>query len=210
VTARPRRRLRRLLPLLLAAALLPGCGPAWRRAEGPAAERGPAGRVLVFARVPSEDNRAVAERAADMLAGALRESRDLVVPRELQSAAVLAGLGPWPRLAERLERGGWPTAEERGVLRDRFGIRTLVATEVTAYEQVWGKYAKFTRVGVEAQAFDVASAGIQWRLRGDAEVEDMRGRAFQYAMERAVRELTDAIEPQWNFSLTDAWRYWRR
>ena len=96
------------------------------------------------------------------------------------------------------------------MLGERFGIRTLVATDVTENDQVWGKYAKFTRAGVDAQAFDLASDRVIWRLRRDTEVEDMRGRAFRFAMEQATRELAAAICPRRSFSLVDAWRYWRR
>lgn len=210
VSARGGRWSRWLVPLLLMAAVLPGCGYLWAKSEGPA-KRLSAGHALVFARVGSEDNRAIAESAAEMLAGALRESSDVVTVREVLPAAAAAGLGGWaPRVVERLQRGSWPATDEQRVLEERFGIRTLVAVDVVAYEQVWGKYAKFTRAGVEAQGFDVASGAVQWKLRGEAEVEDMRGRAFQYAIEQAVGELADAIHPRWKFSLNNAWRYWRR
>jgi hypothetical protein len=209
VSARTGRWRRDLAPLVLLATLVPGCGYAWVKSDGPAT-RLPAGQLLVAARLGSEENRAVAESAADILAGALRESSDVVTVRELLHAATVDGLGWAPRVVERLQRGGWPAAEERRVLQERLGIRTLVAVDVVAYEQVWGKYAKFTRAAVEAQALDLASGEVQWKLRGEAEIEDMRGRAFQYVLEQAVRELADAIHPRWKFSVTDAWRYWRR
>lgn len=209
MSARTGRWRRDLAPLVLLAALVPGCGYAWVRSDGPAA-RLPAGQLLVVARLGSEENRAVAESAADLLAAALRESSDVVAVRKLLHAAAVDGLGWAPRVVERLQRGSWPAAEERRVLQERFGIHTLVAVDVVAYEQVWGKYAKFTRAAVEAQALDLASGEVQWKLRGEAEIEDMRGRAFQYALEQAVRELADAIHPRWKFSVTDAWRYWRR
>jgi hypothetical protein len=89
-------------------------------------------------------------------------------------------------------------------------VTGLVVTEVTTYEQVWGKYSKFTRVGVEARAFDVAGGGVVWRLQRGVEVEDLRGRAFEYATESAVSSLLAAIYPGTAVSVVDLWRVWRR
>jgi hypothetical protein len=48
-------------------------------------------------------------------------------------------------------------------------------------------------------------------VRGRAEVDEMRGRAFGYAMEQAVQQLADGIcaQPK-SFSLIETLRYWRR
>jgi len=211
VSARHARRAR-LAGLLLAGLALAGCATTPRPARG-APEAGclPTGRSLIVARIGTDENRSTAEAAAELLANTLRDTAHVIGVRELVAEARLAGLGVWASgVSERLQRGGWLTPEEGGVLGDRFGISTLVATEVTEYDQVWGKYAKFTRAGVDAQAFDLASDRVIWRLRGDTEVEDMRGRAFRFAMEQAIQELAAAICPRQGFSLVNAWRYWRR
>jgi hypothetical protein len=131
--------------------------------------------------------------------------------REFLTEAGATGFGPWAAgIAARLQRGGRLTLDEGRMFWERFDIGTLVAMEVTEYEQVWGKYAKFTRAGLDAQAFDLTGNRVLWRFRGNAEVEDMRGRAFRIAMEDATQELADAICPSHHFSLVNAWRYWRR
>lgn len=209
----PRRQRRGpLASLLLAGFLLHGCALTWEAGGGAARDRLPPGRALVLARVASEENRSIAESAADLLVGGLRDSSDVVGSRDFVSAAQEMGLGVWAlRLVERVQRGGRPAPEEGGALMERFGIQTVVTTEVTSYDQVWGKYAKFTRVGVEAQAFHVPAERIIWRVRREAEVEKMRGRAFQYAMEQAVQDLAETIHrPRPTFSVINAWRYWRR
>jgi hypothetical protein len=201
----------RLAGLALVGLALAGCALGRPARGAPEAGCLPTGRSLIVARVGTDENRPTAEEAAELLANGLRETAHVIGVRELLGEARLAGLGVWASgVSERLQTGGWLTAEEGGVLGERFGIRTLVATHVTEYDQVWGKYAKFTRAGVDAQAFDLIAARVVWRLRGDAEVEDMRGRAFRVAMEEAVQELSHAMCPRQAFSLVNAWRYWRR
>ena len=96
-------------------------------------------------------------------------------------------------------------------MAERFDVRTLIATDLNEYDQVWGKYAKFTRAGVDAQATDLGSDRVLWRIHGDTDVEDMRGRAFRYAMEQAVQQLAGSICPKLNsFSFANLWRSWRR
>lgn len=124
--------------------------------------------------------------------------------------AVAVGAAPWALgLVQRLKVGGWPTPEDRPELL-RFAVTGALATEVTAYEQVWGKYAKFTRVAVEARAFDVAAGTVVWRQHRAVEIEDLRGRAFEHAIESAVGALVASINPGTAFSALDLWRVWRR
>lgn len=190
---------------------LSGCALVLPSGAVPEADRLSPGRRLIVARFGGEENRPTAEAAAGLLLNALRDVGGMIGPRELLAEARPIGLGVWaPGLLERLHSGGWPTPEECRVLREHFGITTVVTTELTAYEQVWGKYGKFTRAGLEAQAYDLGAERVLWRLRSDTEVEDMRGRAFRYAMEQAVQELADAIYPRYTFSVINAWRYWRR
>jgi len=168
-------------------------------------------RRLVLARIASEDNRATAETAAGLLVNAVRDAGAIVGAREFLAEAKGLGLDPWAAgLLDRLQVVGWPTAEEGRVLREAFGITTLVVTSLTTYEQVWGKYAKFTRVGVEASVYDVRSARVLGRFGKDVEVEEMRGRAFQYALEQAVQDLGETLYPRTTFSVVNVWRYWRR
>ncbi len=185
------------LLLVLLAPALAGCTLTWGPGPGEAGNWLPLGRTLVLARVDSEENRPTAETAAELLATALEDAGRVVRGREFAGQARALG-------------GGWPTGDEALALQSGFAVGTVLAVEVTGYDQVWGKFGKFTRVGVAAQAWDLRSAQALWRLRGESEVESMRGRAFQYSMEQAVDELAVAIRPKLEVSLVKAWRYWRR
>jgi len=197
-----------LILLGLAGLVVSGCSPFW---SGRAGASLPPGRALVIARPAGLENRAVVEGAADLVIASLQDSADTIGVRDLLREAGAFGVAVWaPQLVDRIQRGGWPTPEEAGELLGRFKVATVLAVEVTAYDQVWGKYAKFTRVGVSLTAFHVPASAVVWRLHSDAEVEDKRGRAFQYAMERAVADVMEAVDPRWRFSFAEAWRSWRR
>jgi hypothetical protein len=179
--------------------------------SGPEPNRLGTARRLVLARVSSEENRATAEAAAGLLANAVRDAGSIVGVKEFVAEARGLGLGFWAAgMLDRIQVVGWPTPEEGRVLREAFGITTLVMAEVTTFDQVWGKYAKFTRVGVEASVYDVRSEKVLGRVGKDVEVEEMRGRAFQYALEQAVQDLGDTLYPRTTFSMVNVWRYWRR
>jgi hypothetical protein len=197
--------------VLLAALVTTGCAGAELAPRPGATPPGaPPGRLLVAGRLFAVENRGIGERAAELVAQGLRATGEVWTPADLVRAAAVAGAPSWAlRVEERLKLGGWPTPDERGELL-RFGVTGMLVTEVTDYEQVWGKYAKFTRVGVEAHAVDVASGAIVWRVHRAVEVEDVRGRAFEYAIESAVGELLGAIQPGTRFSVLDVWRSWRR
>jgi hypothetical protein len=168
------------------------------------------GRVLVVGRAVSDEDRVIAEAAAERLAAALRARSETVLARDfLREAEARSAFGA-VRLVTRLQRGIWPTPDEGHDVREEFRVATVLTVEVTSYEQVWGKYAKFTRVTVSVEALEVPSWAVIWRLQRAAEVEKKRGRAFQYAMERVVGELADAINPDFGFSITEIWRSWRR
>jgi hypothetical protein len=168
------------------------------------------GRVLLIARQPAPENRGVADRAAELMAAGLRPAGEVWEAHELVREATAAAAAPWAvALLQRLALGGFPTMDDRVELL-RFAITGVIVTEVTTYEQVWGKYAKFTRVGIEARAFDVAAGSIVWRLQRGVEVEDLRGRAFEHATEKAVQALLADIYPGTAFSMVDLWRVWRR
>jgi hypothetical protein len=200
-----------LLSLCLLGAALGGCAFTWAVPAAEDASRLPPGRTLVLGRVSSDENRPTAELAAERLAAALEEGARIVRPRDLLAEVQGLPVEGWVRgLLWRLERGGWPTPAECGFLRSSLDVATLLVTEVTEYEQIWGKYGKFTRVAVVAEARDLGLTESLWRLRGESEVEDMRGRSFQYSMEQAVGELSQAIRPRLEVSLLRAWRYWRR
>jgi hypothetical protein len=191
------------------ALLLAGCAQPLlpRPGSGPTALPG---RLLVVARQSSAENRGVADRAASLVAQGLRPAGEVWMGDELVREAVAAANAPWAiTLVERLSLGGWPSVDDRVELL-RFAVTGLVVTEVTTYEQVWGKYAKFTRVSIEARAFDVAAGGVVWRLSRGVEIEDVRGRAFEYATESAVKSLLAAIFPGTAYSVVDLWRVWRR
>lgn len=197
-----------LLALGLAAS---GCALMLPPGNAPDVNRlGPA-RRLVVARITSEENRATAETASGLLLNSLRDAGDMLGSREFLAEARGLGLGLWATgMLDRVQTVGWPTADEGRVLREAFGITTLVMTDLTTYEQVWGKYAKFTRVGVGASGYDLATERVLWRSGKDVEVEEMRGRAFQYALEQAVQDLAEMLYPRTTFSVVNVWRYWRR
>jgi hypothetical protein len=198
-----------LVRALMLLALVVPAGCAWR-SGGPGLGL-PNGRVLVFPRVTEEQNRPVAEAAADQLAAALRESGHVLTVRQFLNEAAVVTPELWaPLLFGRLQRGGWINPEEAELLLHRFNITTLVATEVMTYDQVWAKHAKFTRVRVEAQAYSTTAAVVLWRARGESETEDKRGRAFQLGMEDAIGAIADAVSPRSGFSIAGMWRSWRR
>ena len=204
-------RARALLTLLIIAVVVQGCSltiPTGRTSVN----RLPPARSLVLPRsVDRDENRPLAESASDLLVRRLRESGEVISARQFLSEATAAGLGPWAGgFLERVQRGAWPSLDERTTLQDRLGIHTLVATDVTAFEQIWGKYGKLTRAGVLAEAFHVPSDRVLWRIRGDTEVENKQGRSFQYALEQAVEAVVQGIHPRTRFSLTEAWKEFRR
>jgi hypothetical protein len=199
----------RLAAGLLVAVLLAGCAPRVLLPRPGATPAAP-GRLLVIARQPAVENRGIAERAADLMAQGLRPAGEVWTADEFVREAAAVGATAWALgLVERLRIGGWPTVDDRAELL-RFAVMGVLATEVTAYEQVWGKYAKFTRAGVEARGFDVASGAIVWRMHRAVEIEDVRGRAFEHAIESAVGALVAAVSPGTAFSAVDLWRVWRR
>jgi hypothetical protein len=190
---------------------LNGCALIRPSSAAPDGNRLGPGRRLILARISNEENRASSEAAAGLLLNAMRDAGRMLGTRDLLAEARGVGLGVWAApMLDRLQSSGWPTPDESRMLLEQFSITTVVVTDLTSYEQVWGKYGKFTRVGLEAQAYDLRGEHVVWRLRKDAEIEDMRGRAFQYAMEQAVQDLADAIYPRTTFSVINVWRYWRR
>jgi hypothetical protein len=173
----------------------------------------PAGRTLIIARVDLEENRPIADTAEDLLLRALRVGgSDVVSGRQLVTESTAAGLGLLgPRLVERVRQGGAPLGEDGPVVLEQLHIGAVVVMQVSTYEQVWGKSTKFTRVGLDTHAVSVASRETLWRVGTVTEVDDRRGRAFQYAMEQAIDEVAGAIQPRpVDFSPGNLWRQWRR
>ena len=116
----------------------------------------PPGRILVVARVPSEGNRANAESAAASLVSVLRATSDVIGGPELSAEAGWVGLGVWASsVVGRVQGGGRLTPEEAETLFERFRITTLILSDLSEYDQVWGKYGKFTRAVIDGQAIDV-------------------------------------------------------
>jgi hypothetical protein len=166
--------------------------------------------VLVVARQTSPENRGIADRAAELVAQGLRPAGEVWEAGDLVREATAAAAAPWAvSLVDRLALGGFPGVDDRAELL-RFAVTGLIVTDVTMYDQVWGKYAKFTRVGVEARAFDVIAGAVVWRVHRGVEVEDLRGRAFDRGIESAVNTLLAAIHPGTSYSVVDLWRVWRR
>jgi hypothetical protein len=199
---------RRAAVALIAALALAGCARL-SVPSGPPAAR-PAGRTLVLARAADVENAPIVDEAAAMLGEALRASLEVVGPRTLVREADAGTLVWLPSLLTRMHGGAWPTFEESQALVARFRVPLIVAAEVTAYDQVWGKYGKFTRVGIAAHVFDTAAATPVLTVYRDIEVEDMRGRAFRYALERVVGDIAAEIGAPRSVSIVDTWRFWRR
>lgn len=198
-----------LAATLVAALAAGGCG--FLPTATALVNRLPLGQALVLGRVVDERNRSIAEAAATHLAQSLRRSGDVLV-----AADVGGEMRPGDadarveQLLEDLRRGRWPDPETCGRL-EQLGLSTLVMVSVTEYDQIWGRYAKFTRVGLEAQAVHLPVCQTLWRFPGVAEVEDKRGRAFQLAMENAVSQIAAAVHPTAApTSLASVWRGWRR
>jgi hypothetical protein len=205
---------RRAAAALLGAAflLLTGCA-SLSTTPAPVARRLPAGRTLIIARVPLDENRPIADSAEDLLLRALRGGgADVMSGRQLVAESAAAGLGLLgPRLIERVRQGGAPLAEDGPVVLEQLHIGAVVVVEVSTYEQVWARSAKFTRVGLDTHAVSVASRELLWRVGTVTEVDDRPGRAFQYAMEQAVDEVAGAIQPRpADWSPGSLWRQWRR
>lgn len=201
----------RLLILSIAVILAQGC--TLTIPTRPASvNRLPPARGLVLPRtVDRDENRPLAESASDLLVRRLRESGEVLGARQFLGEATAAGLGAWAGgFMERVQRGTWPTSEERAMLQERLGIHTLVATDITAFEQVWGRYGKLTRAGLLAEAYHVPSDRVLWRIRGDSEVENKPGRSFQFALEQAVEAVVQGIHPRDRMSLTGLWKDFRR
>ena len=196
------------LATLVSAVLLAACA---RPISAPAVPRPlAAGQILVVPCAVEERHRAVAERAADLLVAALGPGAHVLARRGLL-AETSRDLGTKAGQAlDRVERGGWPTPEEAESLTRELGSGVLLTTRVSSYDQVWGKYGKFTRVAVDVDVFDLRAGHVIWRMRGWSEVEDERGRAFGHAMEQAVGDVAAAIRPSRGYSLIDIWRSWRR
>jgi choline dehydrogenase-like flavoprotein len=162
--------------------------------------------------VSSEENRAIGDDAVEQLANALRGAVQIVGVRQFAGEAAAAGLAVWAsESVSRVERGGRLTREDGEVLWDRFGVRSVIITDVKVYEQVWGQHAKFTRAGIDALAVDLVADQVLWRRHGDAELEENRGRAFRLAMEQAVQGLANSIcHRPTDFSVSKMWRDYRR
>jgi hypothetical protein len=212
VTSRGRAPIAALLLLALASA---GCGMVTLKGRvATAATPMPTGRVLVVARFPAEVNRPIVESAEELLLRALRGTGDAVGGEQWLRHAVAAGAW-WPaaRLLEILRYGGSPVVDDTAIALEQLGVNGVIVVDVPTYEQIWGRKAKFTRVAVEAEAFQLSTRTSLWRVRGAAEVEERRGRAFQYALEQAVQVVVDGVRPSTRTTLGDLhdmYRDWRR
>jgi hypothetical protein len=204
------RRVRAVTVALVITLALAGCARPPLLPRPGASPAGVPGRVLIIGRQPDALNRGIADRAVDLMAQGLRPAGEIWTAEELVREATAAGAAPWAlTLVQRLAIGGFPTTDDRSELL-RFAVTGLIVTEVTTYDQVWGKYAKFTRVGVEARAYDVIAGSVVWRLHRGVEVEDLRGRAFERGIDSAVQSLLAAVYPGTTYSVVDLWRVWRR
>jgi hypothetical protein len=191
--------MRRHVPAVLLGALvlgLTGCATPGGSSPRASQSRLPPGRVLVVPRASGPESLPVAAAAAQRLAGALRGAADVLGPQQFLGESSVAGLSVRaPRLLGRLADGAWPEPGESQDLLERAGILTLVAVQVTVYEQVWAPTGKWTRVGLAAEAFHLPTREVLWQVRAGAEIEKERGRAFRLALEQASARLAETIRP---------------
>jgi hypothetical protein len=197
-------------PLALAL-VVGGCALPWPHVTAPPPRPRAPAVTLVVGHVVAEPDRPVAEAVAALVAEALRRERDVETRAEFQARAAALGRAAWaePVLA-RLEAGAWPDALERDVLHHTLGVSTVLLVRVTRFEQVWGRYAKFTRAAVEVDLFELPVGGVTARVRREVEVERRRGRAFRYVLERAAEEVAAALRPEAPASFTELWLAPRR
>jgi hypothetical protein len=147
-----------LVGLLWTVVAVNGCA-----SSGPEPNRLGTARRLLLARVSSEENCPAAEAAAGLLLNAVRDAGSIVGAKEFVAEARALGLGFWAvEMLDRIQAVGQPTPEEGRVLREAFGITTLVMTEVTAFDQVWGKYAEFRRAIASTRRAKPAAASPSW------------------------------------------------
>jgi hypothetical protein len=190
---------------------LHGCALTAVETRRPAAARTTSDRLLIVARAASLEDRPIADRAAALMAHALRDTIDTVDLRRLRhESEVLGSAAALGRLLERLGEAGWPSPEEGAALFAHHGVAAMLALEVTEYDQVWGRYGKFTRVGLVARMVEVSTGALLVDQHRELEVDEMRGRAFQFALERVVAELASSLDPRPGVSIVNAWRFWRR
>lgn len=199
--------------LAASAALSAGCGLVLPGRAVSEEYRLPAGRVLVVARAPGEGNEAVALDAERLLVRRLRSTggadvvgSERLVAEVAATPLVTAGAAT----VEAIRLGAHPLAPEHAAVLAPLAVAGVLVVTVDTWEQVWGKYGKFTRVGVEAVAYDLPKASALWRVRGAVDLEGKRGRAFQYALEDAVGMVADGIQPRPGPRVSDLWRAWRR
>lgn len=201
---------------VLLAVLLAGCATLPMRGRTATAPTPlPSGRILVVARFPADENRPIAESAETLLLRSLRGVGEAVGSEQWLRHATAAGAWtPAARIVEVLRLGASPVAEDLAISLEQLGVNSVIVIDVPTFEQVWGRRAKFTRVAVEAEAFQLAQRVSTWRVRGAVEVEERRGRAFQYALEEAVRVIADGLGRQPGRTtlqeFQDIWRDLRR
>jgi len=151
----------------------------------------PGAVVLVLPVWSDEENKGVVERVARLLASELGarwgnvKSSDGFPQLERQSPP------PLDRVLEelhRLRRAG-STAMPEGL-----EAHTVVAVEVSLYEQYWDRLTKITRVGLEARMIHLLTGRTLWGGRFDAQVKGHPGRAFDDATRLAVTGLASAMD----------------
>ena len=201
----------RRLALLALVLFVSGCAFTAAESRRRPAARATSDRLLIIARAVSVENRPIADQAAALMGYALRDSIDVLEPRQLFREGEVQGAGVTiGRMLERLEQAGWPTAEEGELLQSRYGVAAVLTLEVTTYDQVWGRYGKFTRVGIVARMAQITTGKLMVDLHRELEVDEMRGRAFQFGLESVVGELASSIDHRSGISVVNAWRYFRR
>ena len=174
---------------------LAGCAPARFAAPDPdyPAERNRS-RVVVLESSRSGDmsgpTRRVARRVSAELA--LRwfnlVDRDLLLLRSPDLDVDLT------RTVPTLQSGGAPPADLVARLADTSGVGQVLLVDVFQHEQVWGREARVTRVGVVARLIRLADGHTLWEGRCSPEVVGARGSGVEATEERAARELVRLLQ----------------
>jgi len=174
---------------------LAGCAPARFVAPDPdyLAERNRS-RVVVLESSRSGDLSGAGRRVARRVSAELALRWFNHVDRELlllQSPDLDAAL---TRAVPILQNGGAAPSDVVEPLAHAYGVGQALLVDVFRHEQVWGREARVTRVGVVARLIRLADGHTLWEGRCSPEVVGARGSGVEATEERAARELVRLLQ----------------
>ena len=117
--------------------------------------------------------------------------RDLLL---LRSPDLVVGL---TRTVPILQSGGAAPSDLVDRLALAYGVGQVLLVDVFEHEQVWGREARVTRVGVEARLIRLTDGHTLWEGRCIPEVVGARGSGFEATEERAARDIVRLLQNEW-------------